>query len=205
MTRLPVRSMNHSINFFDAQFARQVAGGEFSLNPFEKLALPYLHGRVLDLGCGLGNLAIEAARHGCSVLALDASPKAIAHIRKTAAAERLAVEAQLADLESYPIAEDFDVIVSIGLLMFMQSSPAHRLLDDIQSRVKAGGFAIINVLIEGTTYLDMFEPENYYLFGENELSERFAGWAILESKRDSFDAPGNTIKRFSTVVARKRV
>ena len=197
--------MNHSVNFFDTQFARQIAGGEFALNPFERLALPYLHGRVLDLGCGLGNLAIEAARRGCSVLALDASANAIEHIRETAGAERLRVEAQLADLASYRITDDFDAIVSIGLLMFMQSSPAHRLLDDIQSHVNSGGCAIINVLIQGTTYLDMFERGNCYLFGEDELSQRFAGWEILESRRDSFDAPGKTIKRFSTVAARKAV
>ena len=53
---------NQSITFFDAQFQKQVAGGDFVLNPFEKAALPFVRGRVLDLGCGLGNLSIEAAQ-----------------------------------------------------------------------------------------------------------------------------------------------
>lgn len=35
---------NHAVRFFDTQFQRQVAGGEFELNPFERLALPHLHG-----------------------------------------------------------------------------------------------------------------------------------------------------------------
>ena len=52
----------HSVRFFEAQFQRQVSSGEFELNPFERLALPYLSGEVLDLGCGLGNLAVAAAR-----------------------------------------------------------------------------------------------------------------------------------------------
>jgi tellurite methyltransferase len=43
----------HSIGFFDSQFRHQVANGQFALNPFEELALPHLHGAVLDLGCGL--------------------------------------------------------------------------------------------------------------------------------------------------------
>ena len=36
-----------------------------------------------------------------------------------------------------------------------------------------------------------------------ELDERFAGWHILLSRHDSFDAPGNTRKEFATIVARK--
>ena len=195
--------MNRSVDFFDAQFERQIRGKDFALNPFEKLALPYLRGRVLDLGCGLGNLAIAAARGGSHVFALDASVNGIEHIRKIAGAESLSVEAEVVDLAPYRIVEDFDVIVAIGLLMFMESVQAHRLLDEIQSHVRAGGLAIVNVLIEGTTYLDMFEPGQYYLFGENELRDRFAGWEIVESKYDTFAAPASTVKRFATIVARK--
>lgn len=195
--------MNRSVDFFDTQFERQICGEDFALNPFEQLALPFVRGRVLDLGCGLGNLSVEAGRRGCDVVALDASVQAIERIRKVASAEALPVEAKVADLATYRIAEDFDVIVSIGLLMFMESSCARRLLSEIQSHVTAGGLAIINVLIEGTTYLDMFEPGRYYLFGQNELRDQFAEWDLRESKYDSFDAPGSTVKRFATVVARK--
>ena len=66
------------------------------------------------------------------------------------------------------------------------------------------GLAIINVLTEGTTFMGMFEPGNYYLFGQSELEDRFKGWNFLRSLRDSFDAPGNTMKKFSTVIAQKK-
>lgn len=196
-------AINRSIEFFDAQFQRQVRDGDFTLNLFENLALPYLRGRVLDLGCGLGNLALEAARGGCSVLALDASANAIEHIRSAAAAEGWSLEATVADLTTCQIGEDFDVIVSIGLLMFLNRDRARELLSEIQGHVRTGGNAIINVLIEGTTYLEMFEPEHYYLFGRDELLESFNGWKILESRYDNFEAPGQTLKRFTTIVARK--
>jgi len=195
--------INRSIEFFDAQFQRQVQEGDFTLNPFERLSLPYLRGQVLDLGSGLGNLTIEAARNGCSVLALDASPNAIERIRSVAAADGLAIEAILADLTRYQITEDFDVIVSIGLLMFLERSRAQELLRDIHQHVRPGGSAIINVLIEGTTYLGMFEPTQYYLFGHSELQSSFDGWEILESTYHNFEAPGKTVKMFTTVVARK--
>ncbi len=195
--------MNRSVEFFDSQFQRQISGRDFALNPFEKLALPLLRGRVLDLGCGLGNLAIAAARQGANVLALDASVNAIEHIRKVASAEALPIEAELTDLATYCISGDFDVIVSIGLLMFMERPSAQRLLNEIHSHITPQGLAIINVLIEGTTYLDMFEPGRYYLFAENELRDRFSGWEIIESKYDSFEAPGPSVKRFATLIARR--
>jgi tellurite methyltransferase len=152
---------NRSTDFFETQFQGQVRSGDFALNPFETLVLPFVSGRVLDLGCGLGNLSLEAARGGCSVLALDASPTAV---------QRRALE----------------------------------LLEDIKAHVEPGGNAIINVLIEGTTYLGMFEPGHYDLFSESQLRERFSGWDMLEFKSQRFDAPGSTIKAFATVVARRR-
>ena len=194
---------NQSITFFDAQFQRQVADGDFALNPFEQAALHFVQGRVLDLGCGLGNLCIEAARCGAQVVAVDASETAIKRIRDTAAAHNLSIEAVLADVSTYAIAREFDTIVAIGLLMFFKQTRALALLDDIQSHVAANGRAIINVLTVGTTYLGMFEPGRYHLFERNELEERFDGWNILLSRHDSFNAEGNTRKEFATIVARK--
>lgn len=61
----------------------------------------------------------------------------------------------------------------------------------------------MNVLIEGTTFLDMFDPACYYLFGRNELKNAFDGWDILVESFDDFEAPCCTVKRFATVVARR--
>ena len=35
---------NRSIEHFDTQFRKQVAAGDFALNPFEKAALPFVRG-----------------------------------------------------------------------------------------------------------------------------------------------------------------
>lgn len=194
---------NRSIDFFETQFRAQVKSGDFALNPFETLALPYVSGRVLDLGCGLGNLSVEAARRGCTVLALDASPTAVEHVRKTAAATGLPIRAERAELSTYKIAESYETIVAIGLLMFFPRRRALELLEDIKGHIEPGGKAIINVLAEGTTYMGMFEADNYYLFGEEELRGRFSGWNLLEFTKHRFEAPGSTFKAFVTVVARR--
>jgi len=191
------------IVFFDSQFQRQIASHEFSLNPFEQAALPYLRGSVLDLGCGLGNLALEAGRRGCEVLAIDASPTAIEHINRQAALERLRVQAVIIDIGNYEISENYDSIVCIGLLMFFPRPQAVALLQNLQAHLGEGGCAIINVLNEDTTYLEMFQVGRFTLFGREELQEYFCGWDICLSRQDDFDAPGGTRKAFSTLIARK--
>ncbi len=195
--------MPSSVEFFERQFRRQVERHEFELNPFERLALEYIRGAVLDLGCGLGNLTLAAARRGCAVTAIDASPTAIARIRDAAERERLPVSALEADLAGVQIQLDYDTIVAIGLLMFFPRPQALRLLAEIKKHVRAGGCAIINVLIEGTTYMDMFTPGAYCLFRREELAEDFSDWVIEEARYDEFPAPGESRKVFATVIARK--
>lgn len=194
---------NRSISFFDTQFQKQVAGNDFALNPFEKAALPFVRGRVLDLGCGLGNLSIDAARGGAEVVAVDASATAVERIRKVAIEEKLNITPVLADAGNYAISGQFDTVIAIGLLMFFPHEKALELLLDIQAHVTPGGRAIVNTLIEGTTFMGMFEPGHYCLFGRDELREHFKGWTLLLDNHDNFDAPQNTVKAFSTLVAQR--
>lgn len=194
---------DRSVTFFESQFQRQVAGGEFALNPFEIAALEFVSGKTLDLGCGLGNLSIAAARRGAAVTAIDASPTAVARINAAAQAENLALRACCADLATYGIDRDYDTIVAIGLLMFFSPPRALALLDDIQRHVAPGGHAVINTLIEGTSYMDMFEPGNFCLLARGELERLFSGWTLLQVQHQDFAAPGNTVKAFVTLVARR--
>jgi tellurite methyltransferase len=69
--------------------------------------------------------------------------------------------------------------------------------------VRPGGLAAINVLLEGTTYMAMFDPGGYCLFGRDELSNAFAGWEMVLSRHEDFPAPGDTVKRFHTLIARR--
>jgi tellurite methyltransferase len=195
--------MSQSIAFFDQQFQKQLENADFDLNPFERAALPYLQGRVLDYGCGLGNLALAAARTGCLIQALDGSATAIKRLTECSRNEHLPITPLAADLRNYEIQEQFDVVVSIGLLMFFDCATAHRQLAQLQGCIRPGGIIFINVLIEGTTFLRMFDPEGFCLFGRSELRNLFDAWEILDERFEDYPAPENTLKAFVTLVARK--
>lgn len=196
-------SLSTSVRFFDQQFQRQLREAELQLNPFEQAALPWLRGQVLDFGCGLGNLALTAARQGCTVLALDGSPTAIAHLRQRAEAEGLALDARQAELADYRLPQDFDTIVCIGLLMFLDCGHAGRQLAQLQQRLRPGGVLVLNLLVQGTTYLDMFDPQQHCLLPAEQWRAHFAGWRIEHSATQALPAPQQRSKSFLTLIARK--
>lgn len=194
---------SHSVQFFEQQFRRQVRDAELQLNPFEEAALPYLRGRVLDFGCGLGNLAAAAARQGCSVLALDGSATAIAHLRRRAREEGLAIEALEADLADHRLQEDFDTVVCIGLLMFLDCAHAGQQLAQLQQRLRPGGALVLTMLVQGTTYMDMFDPQRHCLLPAQELLAHFEGWHIAQQHEQTFPAPQQRVKSFLSLIAFK--
>ncbi|MDH4060496.1 MAG: methyltransferase domain-containing protein [Aquincola sp.] len=194
---------NPSVRFFDQQFEQQLAARQFELNPFELAALPHVRGKVLDYGCGLGNLAVAAARKGCSVFALDGSHAAIEHLRSVAGREALPIVAAEADLRIHEVMEDFDSVVCIGLLMFFDCRTAYRKLESLKACVRPGGVGVFNVLIEGTTYMSMFSPAEHCLFRPEDLAHSFSDWEVVRAWRQEFPAPGDTRKIFATVIARK--
>jgi tellurite methyltransferase len=197
--------VSNAVEFFDSQFARQLAAGELTLNPFEQVILPQVRGTVLDLGCGLGNLALALARRGNPVTALDASPAAIAHLVATAKKEDLdltARRADLADVTTWP-ADSFDSVVSIGLFMFFGEGDAWRLLRAASARVRPGGYFAVNVLTVGTSYLAMFGDAPYHLFDPVQLRSAFPGWTIEQDEGAIFSAPGATEKHFVTLLLRR--
>ncbi len=191
------------MEFFEQQFRRQAAAGDYALNPFERAILAHLSGEVLDLGCGLGNLALAAAAAGCSVHALDASATAVADLARRARAAGANLRAEQADLRTFRAARAYDCVACIGLLMFFACPDAEAGLAEIARAVRPGGVAAVNVLIEGTTYLEMFDPSAYCLFAREALPKAFAGWQALRSAYEDFPAPGGTLKRFHTYVARR--
>lgn len=97
---------------------------------------------VLDLGCGRGEIAIEAARLGCRAIGLDYSPDAVRIARQAAAqtawASRPTFFLANADGE-WPIEGKFDVVFALDVFEHLHASELRRLLALVRSRLKPGG------------------------------------------------------------------
>ena len=75
--------------------------------------------RVLDVACGTGHVAIEAARAFCEVTGIDYVAELVETARNRAAAEGLSIAFEEADAEALPFADaSFDYVVSAIGVMF---------------------------------------------------------------------------------------
>src|SRR5262252_7889916 len=75
--------------------------------------------RLLDVGCGAGQLALIAARAGARVTGCDIATNWLEKARARAAAERLKVVFEEGDAESLPYHDgQFDAVISLIGAMF---------------------------------------------------------------------------------------
>jgi tellurite methyltransferase len=193
------------VEYFEQRHRGQVTSAQAPLNAFQMKALRFASGRVLDLACGVGAFSLAAARKGCEVVAVDASAPAVERLSDLARAEGLDVEAVRHDVATYVPVGSFDTVVAIGILMFFPREVGFGILERLQRAVLPGGHAIVTVLMEGTTFTDVFGGEPHHLFTAEELEGAFSGWAVLSFDRGEFPAVGGTVKRIGTIVARKAV
>ncbi len=81
------------------------------------IARTALDGRILDLGCGTGELALHLAARGQRVTGFDIAAVAIARAREKAAARGLAVDFRVADATQLAgSGERFETVFDSGLL-----------------------------------------------------------------------------------------
>jgi len=103
--------------------------------------LPTPCGRVLDVGCGAGDLAAELARRADHVDALDRSPAMVELARRVVPAN---VSCILADVLERPLPESsYDAIVSMSALHHMQ---LEKVLPGLARALRPGGVLAIVAL-----------------------------------------------------------
>lgn len=127
----------------------------FSLAAIEALA-PEPRSRVLDCAAGTGGAALELARRGHKVTAIDASAAMVARTKERASAMGVVIDAQIMDGQSLTLPDaSFDAALSvIGVILFPD---AVRGLSEMRRVVRPGGRL---ALVTWTA------PEAYELVGE---------------------------------------
>lgn len=96
--------------------------------------------RLLDVACGTGAVALEAARRGARVVGLDATPAMLEEARRRAGAEVLAVEWREGSFTDLGAFRGFDVVASAFGVIFAedQAAVAEGLLRAARPRCAAG-------------------------------------------------------------------
>ncbi len=103
---------------------------EVVLELVDKLALP-TGSRILEIGCGAGSTAVELARRGHWVEAVDVVPSMIEMTRQSATAAQVGhrLRTRLAAAERLPYPDrTFDLVLAIGLLPWLRL-PGEALLE----------------------------------------------------------------------------
>jgi len=97
--------------------------------------------RVLDAGCGAGQLSIEAARRGATVVAVDVAGTLVDLARQRASAEALkgSVDFRTGDMLD-PQFGEFDYIVAMDSLIHYEADDIVQVLSRLCGRARAGVF-----------------------------------------------------------------
>lgn len=106
--------------------------------------------RLLDIGCGWGTTAIEAARRGAHATGITLAGQQIEGARERAAAQQTKVDFEEADYR--PFAERhagaFDRIVSIGMFEHVGRRQHGAFFDAIRTLLKPGGKAVVHSMAD---------------------------------------------------------
>jgi 2-polyprenyl-3-methyl-5-hydroxy-6-metoxy-1,4-benzoquinol methylase len=134
-----------------------------------------LHGRVLDAGCGTGDLALWLAERGCTVTGVDFLEQPLAAARGKAAERGLAANFLRMDARAIgEIPERFDAVTDCGLLHTFDDEGRAAYVAALARLLEPG--ARVFVLCFSAAEPGTHGPRRV---GEAELRAAFgAGWAV---------------------------
>ena len=175
--------------------------------PFDRL-FPYPEfagGKVLEIGCGLGTMAMNWARAGAAVTAVDLNPTSVRETRKRFELQGLAGNICLMDGNRLAFADgEFDYVYSWGVLH--HSPDLERSLAEMMRVLKpGGGYGLMlynrrSILhLYGTRYIEGFLHYESRFLGPLELASRYGDgsreegnphtWPVTRSEVENMLAP----------------
>ena len=127
-------------------------------------------GRLLDLGTGPGTQAMQLARRGFAVTAVDLSDTAIQRARDEASAQGLSINWHQDDILATRLAEPFDMIFDRGCFHVLLPELREKYVNTVVNLLKPGGWFFLKTfshLQPGTQGPNRFTPEQIRaIFGD---------------------------------------
>ena len=122
---------------------------------------------VLDIMCGYGRHALELARRGFSVTAVDNLPEYIDEINTTSTSQGLILETICTDVLNMQINKHYDVVICMGnSLQFFNEEQILDLLANLSSRLKPGGLFFINTWSLAEIVMKHFNERSWSRFND---------------------------------------
>jgi tellurite methyltransferase len=103
--------------------------------------------RLLDIGCGEGRDAVFFARNGYEVSAFDLSEKGVEKTRLLADRCRVQVKAFRADLNSFRLEEEYDILYSTGVLHHIPRLNRQEIFENYKRMTRTGGLNAFSVFV----------------------------------------------------------
>ncbi len=104
----------------------ECGGYSADLETWARLAEAAGEGRVLELGCGTGRVALHLARRGHELWAVDADPPLLAALEAQASREGLSIQVVCADVRALGLDREFELIIAPMQLVQMLGGTAAR-------------------------------------------------------------------------------
>ena len=122
---------------------------KFAPSPIVKLALDHLSPsgpiRALDLGAGQGRNAKFLANQNFLVTAIDKSAEVIEQLNSISG-----ISAIQADLASYEIPDNHDLIIMTNVLHFLPIDAVKRILEESARKINTGGVIVIAHILDNS-------------------------------------------------------
>lgn len=140
-------------------------------------------GEALDIGAGYGRNSLYLAENGWIVDALDTDEDALGFIDEISQKKSLSVHTILQDFTRYDTLKEYDAILCLMTLHFMNQHEIKSAIEWIMAHTKPGGIVAIS----------SFNDKNAigtrpYLFSSKELMKPFMDWAVIHHEDDSLSS-----------------
>lgn len=118
---------------------------------------------VLDIMCGYGRHALDLARRGVDVTAIDNALEYIEEIKEKASQESLPVRAVCSDVIYAELTQSFDAAICMGnSFAFFHKEDATALLKKIAAALKPGGIFVLNSWMIAEIAIKFFKEREWY-------------------------------------------